>query len=95
VSDVWRHKDEVAVVAGENRVVVLDLDRLDQAPVVLTDSAAVIWQLVDGRRGDDAVVREVAEWFEVSEDEVRHHVLGYLEELAARDLLVRTRCPSP
>lgn len=86
---IWRYKAELAVVSSENRVAILDLDRLDQLPVVLTGSAALIWGLLDGRRDDATVARDVAEAFAVDEAEVRSHVLDYLQDLAARDLIVR------
>jgi len=89
VSPIWRHKEEIAVVSGDNRAVVLDLDRLDLLPVVLTDTAAAIWQAVDGERDDEAVIAQVAEEFEIDADEVREQILAFLEDLAARDLIVR------
>lgn len=89
MSAIWRHKDEIAVVSSDNRAVVLDLDRLDLLPVVLTDTAAAIWEAVDGERGAEAVVSRVADEFEVNAEEVRAQVLAFLDDLAARDLIVR------
>ncbi len=86
---IWRHKAEIAVVSSQGRAVVLDLDRLDLLPIVLTDTAAAIWQAVDGERGDEAVVSRVADEFEVDADEVRAQILAFLDDLAARDLIVR------
>ena len=86
---IWRHKAEIAVVSSQGRAVVLDLDRLDLLPIVLTVTAAAIWQAVDGERGDEAVVSRVADEFEVDADEVRAQILAVLDDLAARDLIVR------
>ena len=86
---IWRHKDEIAVVSSQGRAVVLDLDRLDLLPVVLTDTAAAIWEAVDGECGDEAVVSRVADEFGVDADEVRAQILAFLVDLAARDLIVR------
>ena len=88
---VWRIGPEVAWVDGEaDRVTVLDLDQLDQQPVVLTDSSAVIWLCIDGTSTDEEIVARVAAEYEVNPDAIREQVLAFLGDLAQRHLIVRT-----
>ena len=89
MSTVWRHKDEIAVARSEKRAVVLDLDEMDPIPVVLTHTAAAIWQAVDGERDDEAVISRVAEEFAVDAYEVREQILAFLGDLSSRGLVVR------
>ena len=83
-----RHADELAVVVGNHRVVVLDLDHLDDPPVILTDSAAAIWEAIDGRLDDEGVVARVARGFGLQASEIRDQVLAFLQQLLALHLIV-------
>ena len=87
---VWNIGEEVAWVDEADRVALLDLERLDRPPVVLTDTSAVIWLCVDGRSTDEEIVTQVAAAYEVNPDEIREQVLAFLGDLAQRDLIVRT-----
>ena len=91
MSAKWRVGPEVAWVDDEgDRVAVLDLDRLDQQPVVLTESSAVIWLCIDGTSTDEDLVTRVAAEYEVNPDAIREQVLAFLGDLAERHLIVRT-----
>ena len=91
MSAVWRIGPEVAWVEGEpDRVAVLDLDRLEEPAVVLTDTSAVIWRCLDGTSTDEQIVTQVAAAYEVNADEIREQVLAFLGDLEQRDLIVRT-----
>ena len=90
MSAVWRIGPEVAWTDGGERVAILDLDRLDQPPFVLTESSAVIWRSIDGTATDDEIVTQVAAAYEVNPDEIREQVLAFLGDLAERHLIVRT-----
>lgn len=84
----WAHASELAEVVGEHRVVVVDLDHVDDPPVILTDSAAAIWQAVDGAHDDEGVVRVVADEYGVDPTEIRQQVVGFLRQLFTRHLIV-------
>ena len=87
---VWRRKDDVAFVdSGPERSAVLDLDRLDQPPYILNGSSAVIWQLIDGERDLDALVRGVADFYEAEVATVEQAVADFVAELEGRGLVVR------
>ena len=83
-------KAELASVDGEYRAVVLDLDRLDDPPLILTGSAAAIWWHIDGHRSESEIVRLTARMFALSPDEIRAEVMAFLADLSERDLIVRT-----
>jgi hypothetical protein len=85
---VWRHKETVAHVDSHERTALLDLDHLDRPPMILEGSGAVVWQLIDGERDVDALVAEVASYYDESEDTVGPGVRAFLEELEARRLVV-------
>ena len=85
----WRHADNVALVSAADRVAVVDLSRLDEPPVILTGTAAVIWESVDGAGDDEAVAARVAAVYDVRVDQIRDEVLTFLQHLAACQLLSR------
>ena len=90
MSPVWGIGPEVAWVDEADRVALLDLDRLDQPAVVLTDTSAVIWLCIDGTASEDEIVTQVAAEYEVNEAAIREQVLAFLGDLAQRHLIVRT-----
>lgn len=81
-----RPKEELAVVLGEDRVVLQDLERLTDPPLVLEGTAAEIWRLLDGRSVDDIVAALVVVHGEPAAV-IAPGVLAFLEDLAARDLV--------
>ena len=90
MSPVWGIGPEVAWVDEADRVALLDLDRLEQPAVVLTDTSAVIWLCIDGTSTDKEIVRQVAGAYEVNPDEIGEQVLAFLGDLEQRHLIVRT-----
>ena len=85
----WSHSTDIALVSDMDRVAVLHLSRLDEPPVVLTGTAAAIWDAVDGSRDDEGVVARVAERYDVPVGEIRHSVLTFLRHLASCQLVSR------
>ena len=85
---VWRHSDRVAHVESPGRVALASLSDLAVPPMLLTDTAAAIWMLLDGSRDLEAVVTALAEAFEVEESDIRDEVIAFVDDLAARDLIV-------
>lgn len=85
-------KAELGVVRRAGRVVLQDLDRLEEAPLVLTGTAEEIWQLLDGRSVAD-VVAALAAVHEVDADVIRPDVVAFLDDLRARDVV--RALPSP
>lgn len=79
-------KAELGVVRREGRVVVQDLERLAEPPLVLTGSAEEIWGLLDGRSVDE-VVAALAVVHEVEPDVIRTDVVAFLDDLRARDIV--------
>jgi hypothetical protein len=88
-SPIWAHSSEVAVVAGEGRVAMVDLAHLEAPPMVLNDTGAQIWHAIDGRRTTDQVVAHVAGEAGLEPDEIREHVAAFLDSLVELGVVVR------
>lgn len=86
-TDAWRHSPDVAQVAENDRVVVVDLARPAIPPRVLDGPAAVIWASVDGTRDTAAVVAAVAEAAGTAPADVSDDVATFLDDLRSSGLL--------
>jgi hypothetical protein len=83
-----RRKEELGVVESEYRAVLLDLDHMNEPPLILTASAAAIWWHVDGRNSEQDIVRKVARMFGLRGAEIADEVREFLKDLAQRELIV-------
>ncbi|MCX6399616.1 MAG: PqqD family protein [Propionibacteriales bacterium] len=81
----------VAQARSDQRVALLDLDHLDRPAVILEDSAAAIWEAVDGERSETDVVATVADQFGLDPRSITVDVHELLDDLLARELLVVVR----
>lgn len=81
-------KPGLAVVRGDRRTVVLDLDRPAEPPVVLADSGRAIWDAVAERSSVADVVGAVADGYGEDAAVVGPPVRSFLAELVERGLLV-------
>lgn len=79
-------KAELGVVRREGRVVVQDLDRLSEPPLVLIGSAAEIWSLLDGRPVAE-IVDALAAVHGTEPEAIRADVEAFVEDLLARDIV--------
>jgi hypothetical protein len=91
---VWRHHPDLAVVDSPGRVALVSLDRLDEPPVLLTDTGAAVWELLDGRRTVGEVVGLLAAEVGLEPAEIRADVAGFVQQLAERALVAPVR-PGP
>jgi len=84
---IWKHAGLVAEVRTEstNRVALLHLDATQ--PVVLDGTAAVIWELLDGRRDEVDVIAELKEIFVDAAGQLARQVEGFLARLKAQHLI--------
>ncbi|HEX3932686.1 MAG TPA: PqqD family protein [Nocardioides sp.] len=82
---VWRRATSTAYVASTpgspDRAVVLDLSHPERPPYVFEDSAARIWECLDGERTEAEVADHLAEEFEVEAGALAADVRGFLGEL--------------
>ena len=90
MNGVISRRDELAVVESEYRAVVLDLTRLDEPPLVLTESAAAIWWCIDGANTETEIISKVARLFGLAQNEIGEQVRAFLEDLSLRRFIVRT-----
>jgi Coenzyme PQQ synthesis protein D (PqqD) len=84
---IWQHSNHVAQVRTEaaNRVALLHLDATQ--PVVLEGPAAAIWNLIDGRRTEQAILAELEATFEDQSGQMQAQVEHFLATLEAQCLI--------
>jgi len=92
--DTWHRARDLAVVDRGDRVVILNLGRLSSAPVVLEDTAAEVWRLIDDAFNENRLVGAVAEVFDVHPGLVRDDVGAFLRHLHDLGLITRSGEPS-
>ena len=84
----WRHGADVARVEVGHRRAVMNLERLDQPPVVLEGAALLIHDLIDGERDSDAIVAELSDSYPQIPD-LASQVYVCLEQLANLGIIRR------
>lgn len=89
-ASVFAHSEDVAVVGEGDRVIVLDLNRLDRSPEALVGTAARIWQAIDGKRDETRLVADLAEQYDTTPDQIADDVRTFLTQLVTLSLVVRT-----
>jgi hypothetical protein len=85
---VWEHAPSTAYVESPERVVVLDLSRLDLPPYVFEGSAAQVWACLDGDRTEAEVVADLADAFDVPTEVVEPDVKLFVDRLVDLGLVV-------
>ena len=88
---VWHHSRLVAQVCTKPwaRVALLHLEATQ--PVVLEGTAAVIWDLIDGRRSEQDIFAELEAIFEDQSGQMQAQVEGFLANLEAQRLIEAAR----
>lgn len=84
---IYRRSYDIALVESPNegRVVIMPLNGTQ--PYVLTESAAVIWSLVDGERDITAIVEEIRSQFPDVGPGIRESAREFLQQLQVLQLL--------
>lgn len=52
----WQHGADIAEIGDQHRRALLNLERLEQPPVLLEGAALIIHDAVDGQRDTDAII---------------------------------------
>lgn len=89
-AESWQHSDSLAWVDVPDGIALVDLARLsaETVPLVLTGSAAAIWDAIDGTRSTAQVVEALAQQFDdVDPDDLARSTEHFLHELAERGLV--------
>ena len=89
-TSVYAHSEDVAVVGDGDRVIVLDLNRLDRSPEALIGTAARIWQAIDGEQDEEHLVAQLAEQFGTTPESISGDVRRFLTQLEDLGLVVRS-----
>lgn len=82
-----RRAHPLAEVDRSDRIVVLRLDDPDGTPHVLRDTAASIWDEIDGERTPEDICAALAESYATPMSVLRADVLAYLEMLRDAGLI--------
>ncbi len=85
-----RRQPGLAVVETRNRVVLLRLWALSEPPIVLIDTAAQIWRLIDGDRDVAALVADLTSHLEIEQSVVGEDVTDFIGGLLEAGLV--TEC---
>lgn len=88
--DTWHRARDLAVVDRGDRIVILNLGRLSSAPVVLEDTAAEVWRLIEDAFNETKLVGVVSEVFDVHPGLVRDDVRDFLRHLNDLGLITRS-----
>lgn len=84
---VIRHADEVAWVASPDRVVVLRLADLASEPVMLTGTAAVIWELLAEPTAVESLLDSLGDGYDVEVGEIEASVTRFVSSCLETGLL--------
>ncbi|HPU13633.1 MAG TPA: hypothetical protein PLQ19_07565 [Aeromicrobium sp.] len=88
-TNAWSHGADIAETGTEHRRALLNLERLDQPPVLLEGAAMIIHDAVDGTRDTDAIIAHLtASYPDVYN--LATQVRECLAQLAATGIIVTT-----
>lgn len=59
--------------------------------VILNRTAAEVWRLCDGSRTGEDIIRQLAELYDVSQDDIRAQVTATVDKLTAHGCLLADR----
>jgi len=87
VGGAWQRGEHVAYVCSEDRVVLVDLDQSPDTPQILSESAAAVWQAIDGARDTAGIVDVVAASYGLEPEVIAPDVIGFLHTLERQGLI--------
>ena len=92
LSRVYGPSDEVVVREIEGEIVIVPLTSgigdLEDELFTLNETGREIWTRIDGSRPLNAVIRELAEDYDAPDGLIRRDVVGILQELYERRMIV-------
>ena len=94
IDKVYAPSDEVVAREIEGELIIVPLvagiGDMEDELFTLNESGKAIWDLLDGKRDLGGVIGVLSENYESSPDEITQDVLGLVEELMKRRILVDT-----
>ena len=94
INKVYAPSDEVVAREIEGELIIVPLvagiGDMEDELFTLNESGKAIWDLLDGKRDLSGVIGVLSENYESSPDEITQDVLGLVEELMKRRILVDT-----
>ena len=67
---------------------VAGIGNMEDELFTLNETGKVIWEQIDGQKKLQDVVEELSDGFEVSGEEIKEDIMGFLEELLKRRIIV-------
>jgi len=87
-----RPSNDIVARVIDNQIIIIPLvsgiGDMEDEMYTLNDTGKDIWDRLDGTRTIDQVVKDLSAEFEASEDVLRTDVLGLVDELLKRKILV-------
>lgn len=87
-------KDIVARnIEGEIIIVPLTsgIGDLEDELFTLNDTGKAIWKNLDGKKSVDVIISELSNEYKAEPEEIKQDVIGLLEELAKRNIIVKKK----
>lgn len=94
INGIYAPSDDIVAREIEGELIIVPLvagiGDMEDELFTLNDSGKAIWDLLDGKRDLNGVIAVLRENYESSPDEITQDVLGLVEELMKRRILVET-----
>jgi hypothetical protein len=94
INGIYAPSDDIVAREIEGELIIVPLvagiGDMEDELFTLNDSGKAIWDLLDGKRDLNGVIAVLCENYESSSDEITQDVLGLVEELMKRRILVDT-----
>jgi coenzyme PQQ biosynthesis protein PqqD len=91
---VYLPSEDIVAREIEGEIVIIPLvsgiGDMEDELYTLNETARAIWERLDGKRRLREVVREISSEFDAPDDEIEKDVMGFLEEMVRRKMVVRS-----
>ena len=93
VDKIYIPSDEVVAREIEDEVLIIPVSSRvsseNEAIFSLNETAKAIWKKLDGRKTLKDIIKELSQEYDASLEEVEKDVLGFIEELLKRNIVVK------
>jgi len=80
-------------VTDTDEVVIYDGHEKSPQLLVLNDTAAGVWLMIDGERSVEEIIAEILKYVDAERDTVAHDVIAFLGQLEQRELIAWKQAP--
>jgi len=94
IDAIYVPSDEIVAREIEGEVIIVPLvagiGDMEDDLYTLNESGKTIWEKLDGKKRLSDIVKELSEEFKASAEEIEKDVIGFVEELLKRGILIET-----